>query len=321
MPSRNKQQATTIPAATRSNGDDMSSIDSTLSELSARAAELQSAVDRWNNLYIAALVAAALIAVAVVYTNRGVIIRQGKLAHVQDAIIRAKDQQLRSELAAKDRELRRELNEKDHAVAGELLDKDVKIAEATGLAATTSEHTASLELEVAMQRERAAKADVRAADAEAGLLWLEKRSLPRSVNEKVFLSALEGKPKAVVEIMYAKDDSDSWQVAMFLESSLRKAGWKVERPVPIPPGNGDEPAAFAFGGGGYGVTVVRHWTRETAVEMFKESGMTGLERMRIPCRVLEDAIERSMGIDVSIDASPRNNPPEGALRIVVSPKR
>jgi hypothetical protein len=148
------------------------------------------------------------------------------------------------------------------------------------------------------------------------LLSLQKRTEPRWVNGQVFLAALEGKPRAEVEIMYLKDDPDVLQVAMQLSHVLQEAKWTVKFLAPLPPGNGDEPAASAFGGAPDGITVVEHWSPEN----FKAFA-TGHPNKCAPCAALEDAIERAVGVGVTVRTGPRNNPPEGTLRIVVAPKR
>jgi hypothetical protein len=211
------------------------SFDSVLSELSARAAELQSAVDRWNAWYIAALVAAALIAAAVVYTNRGVIIRQGKLAQTQEAIIRAKDQQLRTELA-----------KKDAARDAESRDKDLKIAEAAGVAAAANERTAKLELDAAAQRERAAK-------AEKSLLELQQQLAPREFTKEEFhniVRVLTDGPKGHVDIVHTSD-SETQLFAGFFACALQVSGWTFSRSA-IPFASGPDPLGqMSNGRGGF----------------------------------------------------------------------
>ncbi|HEV7486535.1 MAG TPA: hypothetical protein VGQ65_12730 [Thermoanaerobaculia bacterium] len=176
--------------------------------------------------------------------------------------------------------------------------------------------TAKLELEAATQRERAAKADERAADAESSLLFLQKRTARRSVNGQIFLAALDAKPKAEVEIMYLKDDPDSWQIAMQLGGLLHQAGWKVKFPTPLPLGEGDEASTYAFGGVPDGVTVVRHWNQEEFDKL-----RIGQDDEPASAVALRDAISRAMEIGATATMRPGpHNPPEGTLRIVVAPK-
>jgi hypothetical protein len=184
------------------------------------------------------------------------------------------------------------------------------IAESNTVAAKANERAENLELDSAKQRERAAK-------AEADLLQLRKQIAPRAINRDTFLAALNGQPKARVEVMYLKDDPDSWRVAELIWELLQEAKWEAgANPISMPPTSNDWPdlpTAVFFGGQPSGVTVVAH----SAPGLGRYS--PGRQWEHTPFTVLQDALFHSMG-SVTASASNLNMPPEGTLRVVVAPR-
>jgi hypothetical protein len=153
----------------------------------------------------------------------------------------------------------------------------------------------------------------RAAKAEIGLLQLRKQVAPRTVDRKEFLAALEGQQKARVEIMYLRDDPNCWHVALSIFSLLKEAKWDAALPVPIPPGREDSPSAVSVGGQSFGVSVVDHFSPPDLTE---EPGV----HLKPSAAALVKALNKSIGGFVVFGTGrPTNNPPEGTVRIVVSP--
>lgn len=75
---------------------------SNIEDLTRRAATLNGAIDSWNGAMIWALVLAALAAIAVVVTTRLALARAKQLGEVQAQLLRAKDNELASNLKEKD---------------------------------------------------------------------------------------------------------------------------------------------------------------------------------------------------------------------------
>lgn len=195
-------------------------------------------------------------------------------------------------------------------------------AEANNSAAQAGEHAAAaneragrLELEAAAQRERAAK-------AERDLLELQKRTSPRQLNRDAFLRALEGQPKLPVQILYLRDDPDSFRLSIEIREALRTARWSVTEPEPIPvsaapPRSGPAiPTTMSVGGQPSGITVVAHSLSEREMEAVRDR-ILGRDWVKTPWTVLRNAFLESMG---SVNGSANSMCPRDALRVVIGPK-
>jgi hypothetical protein len=105
----------------------------------------------------------------------------------------------------------------------------------------------------------AAEANRAATEAQLKLEELKKRTAPREIDSTEFLRVLRGKPKAKVEVLYVRDDVDSFHLALGISSLLREAHWDVVWARPIAPeefSNPGVPSGMAAGGQPAGVTVV-----------------------------------------------------------------
>lgn len=73
------------------------------------------------------------------------------------------------------------------------------------------------------------EANARQREAELKLEQLRTQARPRhlTVNGDAFIAALNGKPKAPVEIMFPKDDGEAFLLAIGLRDLLRKAEWQA----------------------------------------------------------------------------------------------
>jgi hypothetical protein len=92
---------------------------STIEDLTRQAAQLQDAVEEWNHWVVCALIAAAVAAVAVVVTTRMQLFRAKQLDTVQSRLLRAKEEQLTSDLKDKDVKIA-EANERANVATLEL---------------------------------------------------------------------------------------------------------------------------------------------------------------------------------------------------------
>jgi hypothetical protein len=174
------------------------------------------------------------------------------------------------------------------------------------------ERAGLLEKDAATIRERAANAELK-------LEQLRRQVAPRSLKRDVLIRALEGQPKAPTEIMYLRDDAESFELAQQIALAMEAAGWQITSRRPIPPTSDPEAiTAMAVGGQPSGVTVVASGvTQEEADADF--NAMMGKDWIRTPWTVLTRALGDSLG-KVGGNAGGLNSPPVGTLRLVVSPR-
>jgi hypothetical protein len=108
-----------------------------------------------------------------------------------------------------------------------------------------------------------AEAGARAAEAN---LALEKFKAPRQIKGAEFVRALAGKPKAPVEIVFVRDDAESWALSLQIEHWLKAANWPVSAPAaiagPDEPKYATSPSAIQAGGQPRGVTIVHRMASE-----------------------------------------------------------
>jgi hypothetical protein len=169
---------------------------------------------------------------------------------------------------------------------------------------------------IVQKREGAASAE-RLAQTELKLQELRKLSGPRSINVETFVKALEGKPKAHVQIWYLPDLSDGWSFSFELRVGLLQAGWQVDEPIEIPEPDPNNlllkgmPRVMAAGGQPSGVTIVG-------------SKMAEIPGEGTPFRALWDAFVKGMqGSFFSLRGSGGSQfmpVTEGTLRIIVAAK-
>jgi hypothetical protein len=104
------------------------------------------------------------------------------------------------------------------------------------------------------------------------------------VDHNAFVSALRGKPKARVEILFTPNDEEAFELAGMIVRWLGPgvdgdgAGWEVGEPKPIPPVGGDTkvspyaPAGIRYGAiGGMAIASNRLW-----IPVDKDSAYEGL---------------------------------------------
>jgi hypothetical protein len=167
--------------------------------------------------------------------------------------------------------------------------------------------------------ERIAEANARA--LEAGLA-LEKFKAPRQLKGDEFVKALEGKPKAPVEIVFVRDDPECWQLAMQIRDWLKTAKWEYSEPAAIT--GPDEarfasyPSAMQAGGQPRGVTIVQRVTTQADFEREKGNPFDPNDPIDTPMKALSRALMGSLGgIGGSMNFDTGR---VGVLRVVVGPK-
>ena len=124
-----------------------------------------------------------------------------------------------------------------------------KIAEANERAASANENAARLNIDVADSKARqsdaesrlrsvegaTAKQQERAANAEKDLLEVKARLEPRGIHSERFLTVLRKFPPATAVVEFVPGSPETVLFAGNLADHLRKAGWQVATPSPIPP--------------------------------------------------------------------------------------
>ena len=168
--------------------------------------------------------------------------------------------------------------------------------------------------------EHTAEANARAKEAELKLEQLRERLAPRKINGPEFVKALEGKPKAPVEIVFVRDDPECWQLAMQIRDWLKTAGWEHTQPAAIT--GPDEsrfasyPSSMQAGGQPSGVVIVQRATSQADFERERMNSFDG--PIDTPGKALSHALMGSLG---SIGGSMGfETGTIGKLRVVVGPK-
>ncbi len=161
------------------------------------------------------------------------------------------------------------------------------------------------------------EANARALEAQ---LALEKYKAPRKIDGPAFVAALEGKPKAPVEIVFVRDNPECWQLAMQIRDWLKTANWEHTQPAAI--SGADEPrfdsypSAMQAGGQPSGVVIVQRATSQADFERERWKSFDG--PLDTPGKALAHALMLSLGtIGNSMGYETGTI---GKLRVVVGPK-
>lgn len=180
-----------------------------------------------------------------------------------------------------------------------------------------AERIASLTTRSNELRNETAVARKEAAEAQ---LALEKYKAPRKIDGPAFLAALQGKPKAPVEIVFVRDDPECWQLAMQIRDWLKAADWEYMQPAAIT--GPDEarflsyPSAMQAGGQPRGVTVVQLATSQA--DFMRERMESFDDPLDTPAKALSHALMQSLGTIAGSMSFETGTP--GKLRVVVGPK-
>jgi hypothetical protein len=158
-------------------------------------------------------------------------------------------------------------------------------------------------------------------------LLLKKQLGPRQVVERDFVKALEGWPKAPVEIMYVRDVPDCFALAFQISMCLSVAKWENTSALPIPPfiterGNVLE-SSLAAGGPISGVGVVSDMGPPEEVNDLVNAWEGKPVAVQTPPLALLSAIARSGLGGAGWNRNGRQCAipiREGWLRIVVAPR-
>ena len=168
-------------------------------------------------------------------------------------------------------------------------------------------------------RELRRKSDVRIAELNNETAKLREAAAARWLDMPLFIKELENVPKQPVEILYVKDDVDSFLIAVMISTGLEHASWVKSFPMPLPtenpaggPFKGQQapplPPPVHFGAQLTGVNVVAKQNPEEPGSS-PNASYSGLMRAFTAALSTHTA---NAGVDPSMA--------EGALRIVVAPK-
>lgn len=189
---------------------------------------------------------------------------------------------------------------------------EAQMASLNSASSQALERAGALEKDAATIRERAATAELK-------LEQLRKDLGPRQLQRDLFIKEIAGQPNAPVEIMYLQDDPECFDLAQQIWRALEDGKWPVEAPKPIPSLIlSDGPTPLSVGGQPAGVTVVVQGITQDESQA-SENAMMGRGWVKTPWTVLTHALGLSLG-KVGGHAGGQNAPPEGKLRVVVSPR-
>jgi hypothetical protein len=170
------------------------------------------------------------------------------------------------------------------------------------------------------ERQIVAAQELKIAELNNETARLRKEVGPRQIDADAFVKALEGRPKAPVEIMFPREDGEAFQLAMQFRDTLRRADWTATEPMPVPindiPRLANQPSHIAAGGQALGVAVVvRAATQDDFKRLDDHDAPT-------PVNAVTKAILQALGTVSRYAAGPDvfHPPPPGAIRIVVGSK-
>jgi hypothetical protein len=95
------------------------------------------------------------------------------------------------------------------------------------------------------------------------IISLEKQIAPREIDGPAFTEIVRNGPKAKIELLYVREDPDSYQLALQIFWYLSNAGWDCRPQAPISPVTSsspyaDRPIAMTVTGHATGITLVVH---------------------------------------------------------------
>jgi hypothetical protein len=164
-------------------------------------------------------------------------------------------------------------------------------------------------------RIKIAASDARTKEAELKLERLRKQMGPRIIDRELFRDAISQQSKSKVEILYLRDDSEAFTLALQIQNNLPAAGWSVGDPKPIRVnGDSDKPSVLVVGGWHNGVIVATHSfdpnDQADSISFTNEPKKTSFAG-------LSNALLRTIG---GVVGRSDNSIPEGTLRVIVGPK-
>jgi hypothetical protein len=157
-------------------------------------------------------------------------------------------------------------------------------------------------------KEGTARANERIAELNNETVKLRQQLEPRKIDGEAFVGLLRDGPKAKIELLYVKEDPDSYQLSLQIFWYLMHAGWDCEVEKPIPPAAVDSP----YPGKPATWSVV---ARETGISLV----VHGHDDLKpgTPYEALLKAFHATPGqAESGIDSAV----PAGSIRVVVAPR-
>jgi len=166
-----------------------------------------------------------------------------------------------------------------------------------------------------------AEASARQKEAELKLEELRAKVGPRHIDGEAFKKALEGKPKAPVEIMFPKEDGEAFLFSLAIRDVLRTARWQVSEPIPVPPTDvprlKNMPSHMAAGAQAMGMALVVRADTQEDFRVVEQTFRLGDDpEPNTPLRALQIAFQKSLGALAGYAAGPDvfDAPPSGTIR-------
>ncbi|MGJ5036617.1 hypothetical protein ACQR13_21125 [Bradyrhizobium sp. HKCCYLRH3059] len=157
-------------------------------------------------------------------------------------------------------------------------------------------------------KEGTARANERIAELNNETAKLRQQLEPRKLDGETFVRLLRDGPKAKVELLYVKEDPDSYQLSLQIFWYLMHAGWDCEVEKPIPPAAinspyQDKPATWSVVARETGISLVVHEDNDL--------------KPGTPYDALLKAFHATPGrAETGIDS----RVPAGTIRVVVAPR-
>jgi hypothetical protein len=159
-------------------------------------------------------------------------------------------------------------------------------------------------------KEGTAKANERIAELNNETAKMRQQLEPRIINGEKFMGAIAGHPKSKIELLYVREDPDSFKLAQQIFWYLANAGWDcaIETPIlPPPAGSPSQHSPLAW-------SVV---ARETGVSMVVRADADKKAQSDTAYSALWKAFEVT-GIETGKGEDSRM--PDDVIRVVVAPR-
>jgi hypothetical protein len=173
---------------------------------------------------------------------------------------------------------------------------------------TNEKETARAVADSDLAKEGTAKANERIAELNNETVKLRQQMEPRKIDGEIFVGLLRGGPKAKIELLYVKEDPDSYQLSLQIFWYLMNSGWDCALEQPIPPPTADSP--YSDKPSTWSVVA-----RETGISLV--TGQHDNIKPGTAFAVLLNAFRTTLGqAEMGIDPAV----PTGTIRVVVAPR-
>jgi hypothetical protein len=170
------------------------------------------------------------------------------------------------------------------------------------------------DIELGKATKQAGEANERAANAELRTEALRAQSRPRIFNfdRAAMITALDGKPKVPIEILFDADESDASLLATAIYGAFRGASWAATLPAPIP----DDPPAPIGLEGAY-ASGPKHF-----IQGMQAWGLSVVKRASDQNLESFEAVQHALALSTGQMVSGAENDfvPLGMIRVMIGPR-